>query len=400
MDEGQDLSQKRFLTRSLLPHLVALRKTFTSDRSIELSQNYWKDTKNIENRLFAYCAFYFPMNALRAASVLDELFRLDFHWDALLGSDNPKELRITELGAGPGSFAFGLLRSFAHRGWPTDIPIRFTAQERDRRSLDFFRSWIQNDQNPFAFTPPSPPLQIEPKHIRIDRTEGEPSKKKTRSPRTTHGTRSHILVSSFFMNELSDQPEDLARRLIEWSNTELEEDGMILLIEPALKDESRRFLAAREWLLQNPEKHQLQFLLPCMGQQKCGAFAKEKDWCHEVVTWWRPKYFMMLDQLMHSDHRHLPFTYFVIIKSKKPLSVFLPMFELKAPLARLVSPSRMEGRRSEFYICDHDGKHRVRSELTDLDRGHILVGAKRSGDSQIPLLQNIQKILNVEVPED
>jgi hypothetical protein len=160
----------------------------------------------------------------------------------------------------------------------------------------------------------------------------------------------------------------------------LEDESIIILSEPALKLQS---------LLKEFEKRDradFKLLLPCLGHQTCGAFAAPDDWCHEEVTWWRPPYFKIIDQLAGLDRKTLPFSYLVIARSKKSRAELLPAVGGDAT-QRLVSPAHKEGKELEFFICGPEGKRRARfkpdQKLSDedtLQRGDILTDADVRGD--------------------
>lgn len=205
----------------------------------------------------------------------------------------------------------------------------------------------------------------------------------------------NLWVMSFFLNELSESPDVIARKLFASWERHLEDEGLVILVEPALKLQSRRLLEIRKQLLEHfagPRAKDFQILLPCLGHQACGALAAAEDWCHEEVAWWRPPYLKIIDEMAGLDRKTLPFSYLVITRSKRTREEILPaLAEARGEAHRLVSPAHDEGRDLEFFMCGKDGKRRARyrAEKGSLSRGDILLGAEIQG---APEASRIKKI--------
>ena len=203
----------------------------------------------------------------------------------------------------------------------------------------------------------------------------------------------HLFVMSYFLNETESSPELIVQNFVQTCEKHLEDEGLVIIVEPALKIQSRKLLAFRKSLLANLQVSSgavpLKVLLPCLGHQACGALAKEDDWCHEEVGWWRPPYLRELDSLTGLDRKTLPFSYLVIQKTKRSLSEVLPKLTSAAEQTyRLVSPSHKLGKKTyEFYVCGPDGKKRARfvvpTGTEQPDRGDILTETKMRGESNL-----------------
>jgi hypothetical protein len=179
---------------------------------------------------------------------------------------------------------------------------------------------------------------------------------------------------------------------------------VVVIVEPALKLQSRKLLELRQEILSRKDRRkipELQILLPCLGHQACGAFAAEGDWCHEEVAWWRPPYLREIDKMAGLDRKTLPFSYLVLTRSKRPIEELLPALRGTTPgeRYRLVSPGHSEGRDREFYVCGEDGKRRARlrpeegdEAAAEINRGDLLLGAEVRGDAQSSRVQSVKKI--------
>src|SRR6185312_14237790 len=127
----------------------------------------------------------------------------------------------------------------------------------------------------------------------------------------------NLWVMSYFLNEIFEKTpiERVASLLMDSWEAHLEDEALIVLVEPALKLQSRKLLELRSHLIAEAKRRKSQWmkiLLPCLGHQSCGALAAEDDWCHEEVSWWRPPYLKNIDQMAGLDRKSLPFSYLVI----------------------------------------------------------------------------------------
>jgi hypothetical protein len=260
----------------------------------------------------------------------------------------------------------------------------FALIEQNRSALDLGSKWFHHFSNQS--------MSVRPFHRRLNlRDRWLPQA----------APKFHLFVMSYFLNESEIPPADLVGPFLEACEHHLEDEGLIIIVEPAMKLQSRKLLEFRKALLAHPlmqkDRAGLKVLLPCLGHQACGALAKEDDWCHEEVSWWRPPYLRELDAITGLDRKSLPFSYLVIQKTRKPLSEIFPRLsgpDLKR--YRLVSPSHaLSKRTSEFFICGQDGKRRARIDLSTLpegdsapNRGSILENAELRGD---PALSQIDQ---------
>ena len=432
----EELHNPRFLKRSVIPHVQKLSQLFNRREIIEPLEGdegdeeagrpliqrpraeiqsegldkYWKDSSNPKNLRLAYFLSFMPANQARVATVWSELHRLGFRWN----TQDLKTFRGIELGAGPATGACGILtgEKFA----PTGLPDtgNFALLEQDKATLELGCRWVEEYFPSLGFNDWS----VRPFHRSVDLS-------KPLLPRSAPSF--HLWLTSYFLNESSVDAATQARILVEAWDRHLEEDGLVIFVEPALKQQSRRLLELRRELLKLSEKRGLgwlKVLTPCLGHQTCGALAAEEDWCHDEAIWWRPPYLRKIDQLSGLDRRTLPFSHLVITKSGKPIEEILPA--LKGSRAeeryRLVSPSHHEGRDLEFFLCGQEGKRRARwrpekqdlpqmEEATEelegdvlpeaapkpkrrekaLERGDILIGAEVRGDFRASRVEHFDR---------
>jgi ribosomal protein RSM22 (predicted rRNA methylase) len=328
-----------------------------------------------------------PSNLYRVASVWAELHRLGYQWSQP-SNGKTSSLQAIEFGAGPASGACGIAAGETYA--PLGLPEQGTWAliEQDRAILELGAQWAGTY---FASMNKSN-WSLRTFHRKIDLSLGF---------LPTTAPRFNLWLMSFYLNELQESPALLAKQLLKAWEQHLEDESLIILIEPALKEQSRKLLELRKALLQE-EAHMenlgLKVLLPCLGHQTCHALINPNDWCHEDVSWWRPPYFKTIDRLAGLDRKSLPFSYLVIAKSKKSRAELLPTLAQQdtSNLYRLVSPSHSEGQDLEFFICGQDGKRRARyrpkanTEEENLDRGDILINTQIRGDTQASRIESCE----------
>jgi hypothetical protein len=389
--DSEALKNKRYLSRSVIPHVKKLSSLFNRltpktasepDEDVEELEKpdqsagldpYWKQSSNPSHLRLAYFLYFMPSNLFRIASIWNELGRLGYRWQGL------PRLRAIEFGSGPAAGATGIAagEKIAQIGLP--ITGDWALIEQDRAALKLGAEWAEK----FFQSQGLPDWGTRTFHRTIDIKQGF-------LPPTA--PKFNLWVMSFFLNEILNEntsAEQVAVALMDCWEKHLEDESIIILSEPALKLQSRKLLALRQALLKEFEKRDradFKLLLPCLGHQTCGAFAAPDDWCHEEVTWWRPPYFKIIDQLAGLDRKTLPFSYLVIARSKKSRAELLPAVGGDAT-QRLVSPAHKEGKELEFFICGPEGKRRARfkpdQKLSDedtLQRGDILTDADVRGD--------------------
>jgi hypothetical protein len=403
--DNQALANKRYLSRSVIPHVKKLSSLFNRlapktelhpdedeqdrpepekpDQAAGLDP-YWKQSSNPSHLRLAYFLYFMPSNLFRIASIWTELGRLGYRWQG-----NPR-LRAIEFGSGPAAGATGIAagEKIAQLGLPPNGD--WALIEQDRAALKLGAEWAEE----FFRSRDFPDWGTRTFHRTIDIKQGF-------LPPTA--PKFNLWVMSFFLNELLGEKasiEQVANALLDCWEKHLEDESIVILSEPALKLQSRKLLALRQAILKEAEKRNftdLKLLLPCLGHQACGAFAAPDDWCHEEVTWWRPPYFKIIDQLAGLDRKTLPFSYLVFARSKKSRAELLPAVAMSAT-QRLVSPAHKEGKELEFFICGTEGKRRARfkpeqkqSDEDTLQRGDILTEAEVRGDTNASRIDHFKK---------
>ncbi|MEN9723785.1 MAG: hypothetical protein RJB38_1771 [Pseudomonadota bacterium] len=378
----EEIRAKRFLSRSVAPHVERLTEIFNrldSSQPDSGLERYWKKSSNRENLRLAYFLSFMPGNLYRMAAVWSELSRLGYRWPK---KDQAEEaFRAVEFGSGPATASAGVLAGEAYA--PIGLPNQgsFAFIEQDRATLRLGERFFESFRDHLKLPAYAPRLF----HRTLDLKRGWlPSSAPT----------FHLWLMSFVLNEFHESPRELAQSLLNSWNRHLEPEGLAILIEPALRLQSRRILQLREELLKADTAGEYQILLPCLGHQNCGALQDPEDWCHEEVAWWRPPYLKLLDEMTGLDRKTLPFSYLVVIRSRRPRGEILPALATTKSVHRLVSPAFKVGNDWEFYSCGADGKRRARlkQDRGELQRGSLLLDAEIRGDHQASRVESIRAL--------
>jgi ribosomal protein RSM22 (predicted rRNA methylase) len=385
------ISSPRFLARSVAPHIKKLSELFNrtalekKDQGASLDP-YWKESSNPSHLRLTYFLYFMPSNLYRVASVWAELSRLGFKWT------NPR-FRAVEFGAGPASGACGIAAGerYAPVGLPQDG--NWALIEQDKAVLNLGSSWLKTYKA--SLGRPFEDWGVRTFHRKLEPTKGF---------LPTTAPRFDLWLMSYYMNEIDYPLEKLASQLLDDWAKHLEDEGLVIMVEPALKLQSRRILELRKALLAEMQRRNadwMQILLPCLGHQACGALSNPEDWCHEEVSWWRPPYFKALDKMSGLDRKTLPFSYLVLVKSRRSREEILPALRKnESKRYRLVSPAHKEGKELEFFLCGQEGKQRARYHPegksdpgADIDRGDILMDAEIRGDKNSARASSIGKLV-------
>jgi hypothetical protein len=381
----EEIRAKRFLTRSVAPHVERLTELFNrldSEKPNSGLDKYWRKGSNPENLRLAYFLSFMPGNLYRMASVWSELSRLGFRWNT---GENPEtaNFRAVEFGAGPATGSSGILAGEAHA--PVGLPTNgnFALIEQDRGTLRLGERFFEAFRQHLGL----PAYSTRPFHRKLELRQGWlPSSAPS----------FHLWLMSFVLNEFHESPQQLAASLLKSWDKHLEPEGLAILVEPALRLQSRRILELRQAVLDQDRSGEFQVLLPCLGHQICGALADAEDWCHEEVAWWRPPYLKLLDEMTGLDRKSLPFSYLVVTRSRRPREEILPALAKARTTHRLVSPAFKVGNDWEFYTCGtEDGKRRSRLKQSQGDpiRGSILVNASLRGDVQASRVEKLDELI-------
>jgi SAM-dependent methyltransferase len=269
----------------------------------------------------AYVHYYLPVNAEKVARVLREL---DVY------APTRKKPRVLDFGCGPGTAAIATLlqRPVA------DLCLVDVVDE----ALDDARFFCRE-------------LGVE--------------------PRTLHEVPDEKFDLILAANVFSEQTAPLEEHLTD--------KGHLIVIEPALRESTRRLMAWRDQAVARG----FRIAAPCIGTVKCPMLEREDLWCHQDVPWPRPASVAEIDRRVGLTKETLKYSYAVITPKGRTLA------DLSGDV-RIVSNLHKEKGKAWAWTCGRQGPlcraevlSRHRSEATaaffHADRGQVL-SMKVEGD--------------------
>jgi hypothetical protein len=187
-------------------------------------------------------------------------------------------------------------------------------------------------------------------------------------PRGVEG-RFDLVVAGHLLNEIGTELDHQGRARMRadlvagWCRELLAENGVCILLEPALRETSRDLLGVRDHLIEMG----LCVLAPCFWTGPCPALARERDWCHDAAP------LPASTSVPRSGAGRIDFSYLVLQRSTRaPERSYL----------RVVSDVIEEKGRTRLYVCGPAGRlpvvrlHRNRSDanraIDEIVRGDVI----------------------------
>ncbi|MFI5263269.1 MAG: small ribosomal subunit Rsm22 family protein [Candidatus Kapaibacterium sp.] len=311
---------KTYITR--MSEIVShISEGLTTNRAEFLASGYLRQKEIRE----AYTLYYMTTNLLKISQPLRELsFSKSF--------DNLVPLRILDLGTGTGAAIWGTLSYFNEKenSIPSEIMLTDSLQENLREVEIFSRYFVKS-------LPLQPRLNFELFDLR--NPEYIPQKIKTSGPY-------HLITMMNVLNELEEKNDEV---LLNSLLTLLDNNGSIIIVEPATRIESRRLLRFRDLAA----FRNITIYSPCTRQANCPALANEDDWCHTDIAWERPPFIKAIDDIVGTLRLTLKSTYMILRKDGMTLGKALQ----KENLYRVVSERFDEKGRVRGILCGENGRN-------------------------------------------
>jgi SAM-dependent methyltransferase len=187
-----------------------------------------------------------------------------------------------------------------------------------------------------------------------------------------------LVVAAHLLNELYVGRPAGARaalrgeRVAAWARALLAPGGVIVVVEPALRETSRELLAVRDLVRAGG----LEVVAPCFWTGPCPALARERDWCHDAAS--------------GPGGARVDFSY-LVVRAPAPRGEAAPRSRAPGSL-RVVSDLLRDKGRLRFFGCGETGRHAyvrldrhassANAALADARRGDVLVveGVEPAGD--------------------
>jgi ribosomal protein RSM22 (predicted rRNA methylase) len=311
--------------KALSRDVARLSSLLTRERE-NLPDAYLKD----KGLRAAYLLYFVPSNLEKIYLPLREL---SFHPNGILSKE---QLRVLDIGSGPGTATLGALDFFSQQG--KRPLLQFTAVDQVGENLkdaeNLFRSW--RDRTGINASLRTIRSDVEKT---MDRLSGE---------------RHDIIILSNVLNELFHGDEDrVAKRTLFVKNMLhrlLATDGSCIIVEPALRETSRELLMVRDGL----REERFSIYSPCLFGEKCPALENPKDWCHEDIPWDPPEIVKEIDSRIGLRKDSLKFSYLVLRKDGLSLS------DIHGERSfRVVSDPLVSKGKKEFHICGPGGRRLI-----------------------------------------
>lgn len=259
------------------------------------------------------------------------------------------ELRVLDLGAGLGATSLGLSRATRILGLARSMAL--TALDVDDAALEILRELAANVQ-----LLPGLPLRVQTHEHDLRNPVA-----KLPLPATA---RFDVILLGLTLNELvpahaPDAGARVAERL-EGLASWLADDGVLIAIEPALRETSRVLHAARDAIVaragsRSSSAPALHVFAPCLGPARCPMLERERDFCHERIETALPPRLAAIARAAGLRESDLTYSYLTLHRQPRSLS------ELRSDrtLARAVSGQlRTKGKR-ELWLCGPTGAPRA-----------------------------------------
>jgi len=267
----------------------------------------------------AYFAYNFPMNFVKAMVLAKEVNCL---YPQLF--NNKDTIRILDIGCGEGAGMFGL-----YYGLKNSKKFVLTGIDTSTQMLKKCKNMTHSLKNKDAC--------IRVKLRRQDVSHGLLKKKINKY---------NIVI---FANVLAEifTGDNIPVKFIERILKSTDDDGVIIIIEPAAKNLSRRLMDLRNEIIQ---KHKGYILLPCLHKNECPLYEirKQKEWCHQSISWHSPVYMKIINQGLNREIDYLKFSYLVISK-KDHRKRYDGCYSVISPLFR-------EKGRKRCFLCTPAGR--------------------------------------------
>jgi ribosomal protein RSM22 (predicted rRNA methylase) len=248
-----------------------------------------------------------------------------------LPSDRP--LRVLDVGAGLGAMTWGLVRAIEAAG-RSSVEVEATWVDEDALALQLGRDIVNARARAGSHA------------FELRRVAG-------RLAAVAELGKFDVILAGHVLSELDvGTPADarvaqhvmVLRRLIDRN---LEQDGALVVVEPALRDRTRHLHRIRGALVSLG----FRVFAPCLHGAPCPALVRDSDWCHEDLAVDLPPWLIPVARLAGLRHQGLTFSYLVMRKGGSRGLVDALNPRPGAGRLRLVSEIMRSKGKSEAFLC-------------------------------------------------
>jgi ribosomal protein RSM22 (predicted rRNA methylase) len=256
--------------------------------------------------------------------------------------------RVLDLGCGPGSVSLAFAQLLIEKNPKAKVEFHLVEQNP---------AILQDAQNLMRFRIPNATLKPIKAWLHAFRFAGEYD----------------LILMSHVLNELVKLgAQERAEWLIPQLRQHLAKDGLLAILEPALKRPTRELMALRDHVLEHGE---FTAVAPCLHDQRCPMLAATlQDWCHFYVDWKEPEYLQKLDKMVKNDNRFVKVAYLILSHPKAFPSA------RKEKLYRVVSNRMATRGKTEAVLCGEGGRMTLSRLDRDRTEGNRGIDEIRRGD--------------------
>ncbi len=230
----------------------------------------------------AYFAYNFPTNFMKTLIIINKLHNL-------YGIPLPKDtLKILDLGCGDGAGMFGIF--WGLKELTVESKFSLTGVDLSGNLLNRCEkvgSWFEKNNSNVSIE-----LVREPMSSFISRSRNE----------YDFIVLANVLTEIFPSGTI---PASFVKSL----HNRLTTDGLIIIIEPALRKLTRRLMQLHDDCIMDGSYYTL---LPCLHNKSCPGLTRTNEWCHQSIKWIPPDYLKILNQKLFRKIEYLKFSYLIL----------------------------------------------------------------------------------------
>jgi ribosomal protein RSM22 (predicted rRNA methylase) len=312
--------------------------------AVRLSDGFIKGEWSEGDLEEAYLFYHFPMNLMKVRRIIAELVS---RHPSLFGER--KSIRVLDAGCGEGAGMLGALYAFSEAMPESGVELT---------GLDASEQMLRRCSQIFKALGAGGTLK-ELKNGRISSGKYLP----------VEGEFDLILFANSIVEAVDG---DIPTGLVEEAFNKMPADGVLVIMEPALKSASRRLMRLRHALLKEGVRS---VLMPCLHAEPCPLLDIRwgAEWCHQSVKWSPPDFIRAMKRDLGRDADLLKYSYLVISAKKHP--------EENARKLKVVSDLIEEKGRLRAFLCTPAGRvELIRADNKATPANSAMDGMKR-GDS-------------------
>lgn len=249
-------SQGAISKEFLLPHVKRIK---------EISASYTEFNAPAELSIAdaeSYALYYLPINFIKVLRALSHC-RID----------STKQISMLDFGAGPGTASLAAKANFKNIAAITQIEKSLSMQKVSQKLSEHninYSSGLESSSGQFD-----------------------------------------LIICANSINELNFAN---AGKVLIQLISRLKEEGVLMLLEPALLKITRDMMKLRDILLSH-----ISVIYPCTHNNFCPLLQNEKEWCHTELDWQRPLLTRQLDELLGFNKHKLKTSLFIFKKGGSPI---------------------------------------------------------------------------------